>query len=199
MFFPLPEGCVVRIWGQFLPQQGNNHLLIRSLAWGCQWCFHSRCTRGELVAAPADLALKVCVMTHRAPLSPRSTNHEPWPLIPHMRVWDVVAAATDVCPEALSRRPWIAGSGAKMAAAAVGGCEGKMWKHHEWTGLYLSDNRLHPFDWSLSGQWGLCLREKNLCHPSFLMLPLHNAPLSLNKFLPPCLTCANYHVGCSKK
>lgn len=43
--------------------------------------------------------LEVCMMTHRAPLSPPSTTHEPWPLIPHMWVWDAVALATTVSTE----------------------------------------------------------------------------------------------------
>lgn len=51
--------------------------------------------------------LKVCMMTHRAPLSPPSTTHEPWPLIPHMWVWDAVAMATAVGTEAFTRCPWI--------------------------------------------------------------------------------------------
>lgn len=50
--------------------------------------------------------LEVCMMTHRAPLSPPSTTHEPWPLIQNMWVWDAVATATAVSTEAFARCPF---------------------------------------------------------------------------------------------
>lgn len=67
--------------------------------------------------------LEVCMMTHREPLSPLSTTHEPWPLIPHIWVWDAVAVATSVGTEAaVSRGESVCRC---VETAVVEGCERK--------------------------------------------------------------------------
>lgn len=118
------------------------------------------------------------VWWHRAPLSPRSPTHEPWPLILHMWVRDAVTMATVVCSEAFARCPWIARlifSWVCLWVCKDDGCRrvwAETWMHHECIGLYLSEDRLHVLVWSLLGQWGLCLSEKisvthlSSCFPS---------------------------------
>lgn len=72
-------------------------------------------------------------MTHRAPLSLPSTTHEPWPLIPHMWVWEAIAMATAVSTEAFARcHTWICRMSAfesvcrcTMTVVVVEGCERK--------------------------------------------------------------------------
>lgn len=134
--------------------------------------------------------LEVCMMTHRAPLSPPSTTHEPWPLIPHMWVWDAVTTATAVSTEAFARCPWIVGVSSFesvcrcIMTTVVGGCERKRAVDASPCAVACIYLKTGCMVWSLLGQKGLCLGEKNLCRPSFLMLPLRTTPPP-----PPCFTC----------
>lgn len=130
-------------------------------------------------------------MTHRAPLSPLSTTHEPWPLIQHMWVWDAVAIATSVSGEAFARCPWIVRVSSFesvcrcMMTAVVEMCEGKravdalplhrpvsLWRLAACICLEPSGSKGSLSEW-----------ERNLCHPSFLMRCLRIAPLPNSTYL----------------
>lgn len=138
-------------------------------------------------------------MTHRAPLSPRRTNHEPWPLIPHMRVRDAISMATDVSTEIVAQYPWIVGPNffeciwGYIMTTMVWGCE---WK----CGCIVSAQAyiyLKPVcvrvclcvHLETAGSKGSLCGWKYLCHPSFLLHSLQTTPLLLTKFPLPCFTC----------
>lgn len=138
--------------------------------------------------------LEVCMMIHRAPLSTPSTTHEPWPLIQHMWMWDTVAIANGVSEEALARCPWIVRVNSFecvcrcIMTTVLEMCERKravdaLPVHR----LHLPEDWLRVFVWSLLGQKGLCLTEKEVCHPSFLMLCLCTISLPLSKTPPTFL------------
>lgn len=109
--------------------------------------------------------LEVCMMTHRAPLSPASTTHEPWPPIPHMWVWDAVAVATALSTEAFARCPWIVGVSSFESLCRCNNDGGGRWVREETCsgciaaarGLDPSEAWLRVYVWGLLGQKGLCL------------------------------------------
>lgn len=110
--------------------------------------------------------LEVCMMTQRTiePHEAPPMNLDLWSCtweceMPYL--WQRLPAQ-----KLLPRCPWIARLIFRWVCLWVCKADGcrRVWAetrmHHECTGLYLSEDRLHALVWSLLGQWGLCQSEK---------------------------------------
>lgn len=125
--------------------------------------------------------LEVCMMTHRAPLSP--TKHHPWTLTSDPKHVSVRRRRQGNHCQYRSPQlgvPWKRQSELFLVwvvTAVVGGCERK----REAGALYLKP----------AGSVWSRLRQKGLCpsRPSFLMLPVQLLHVYVTEISPPCFTC----------